>query len=216
MAAKFLDELVGTPFGKGSPSERGLAIREGGVETGPKSGRVKWGDSGVRGEVAPSMGEKVRGGEVGEVIFGKDWRRVWVDAVKIGRFTLTSTDPLARNGLAGGSVSSIAGAGAGAIEVAAVTCSEMREAAIPVKEADLGFPSILILILPLEEWDLDAELDNIIDPDIAPKPRPEPEEVEPGVREAETDPFILTGESSEGSSRGLHIGDPNTGRRTGV
>ena len=100
--------------------------------------------------------------------------------------------------------------------MAAVTCCEIREAAIPVKEADFGFPSILILILPLEEWDRDAELDNIIDPDMAPRPKPEPGEMDPDVREAKTDPFILTGESSEGSSRGLHIGEPNTGRRTGV
>jgi hypothetical protein len=59
-AAIFLDELVGTPLGNGSPSDLGLAIKEGGVETGPKSGRVKCGESGVRGEVAPIKGEKAR------------------------------------------------------------------------------------------------------------------------------------------------------------
>ena len=39
-AAKFLDGSLGRPFGNGSPKDRGLAMSEGGVETGPK---LDWG-----------------------------------------------------------------------------------------------------------------------------------------------------------------------------
>ena len=39
-AARFLEGSLGSPFGNGSPNDRGLAMREGGVETGPK---LDWG-----------------------------------------------------------------------------------------------------------------------------------------------------------------------------
>jgi len=66
------------------------------------------------------------------------------------------------------------------------------------REAVMGHPSILILILPFEEWDRDVELDNIIEPD--PRPNKDP----------------LAVESRDGSSRGEQGAEPRTGRRWGV
>ena len=78
------------------------------------------------------------------------------------------------------------------------TLSLARAAAMEDREAVMGHPSILILILPFEEWDRDVELDNIIDPD--PRPNKDP----------------LAGESRDGSSRGEQGAEPRTGRRRGV
>ena len=75
-----------------------------------------------------------------------------------------------------------------------------KATAMEDKEAVMGHPSILILMLPFEDLDRDEELDNIIDPE--PDPR------------ANKDP--LAGESRDGSSRGEHGAEPNTGRRRGV
>ena len=82
--------------------------------------------------------------------------------------------------------------------VSVLILSLTKAAAMDDREAVMGQPSILILILPFEEYDRDVELDNIIDPD----PRPSNE--------------TRAGESREGSSRGEHGAESITGRRRGV
>jgi hypothetical protein len=73
-----------------------------------------------------------------------------------------------------------------------------KATAMEDKEAVMGQPSILILILPFEDLDRDEELEHIIDPD--PSPNNDP----------------LAGESRDGSSRGEHGAEPRTGRRRGI
>jgi hypothetical protein len=105
--------------------------------------------------------------------------------------------------------------GAGSAGVVEARSSKMREVANPVREAEVGQPSILILILPIDDREVDVELDNIIDPVPNPKPdKPVSNGPPGGDRDSKRD--LRAGESRDGSSRGLHIGDPDTARIMGV